>query len=821
MKFRSIKFITTALIFVLGAVSISTFSIISYINTKENLEKRYEQESELVLKHTNFTFKSHFESTESALNIFAYTLAIQETMTSPDYNNLTSVLEILQKAVPNSSVLRVALADGRFFAGPSMEMPKSYDPRQQNWYLLARAAGGKVVWTEPYLDYLTQRIIITAAKAIKTSSGGTAGVIAVDFDVATISDFIGNAGIGSSGFVMLLSKNGTVIANKENRMIGENIFGDNFQGLAGKSGETIDFKIKRVPYKLRFSTLDKTEMVLVAAINVSEIDKNLYAAQLPMLSAGVLCLLIFCIIAYIYALKGIAPLERLVFLMKRAEDGDYHVYADLKDYEEVSSISKSFNSMIRSIRRHEEELTASNRELAATQDELLQQCHEMECAHMILKENEEKIKRLAYYDSLTGLSNREKIIEALTVAIQNTDAEQQGGAVIFIDLDNFKTINDTMGHTIGDKVLVEIAGRFDNSSGYDKNVARIGGDEFIILVKGITSPEAVTDISGSLIKTLNEPVIIDSICFNLTASIGVALFPLHGTTAEEILKKADLAMYRAKANGKNCYEIFNENMQVEIIARVNMENELRRAVEKKELTLHYQPQYNIADKSLYGVEALLRWHSPKLGRVPPPEIIKTAEETGLIIDLEKWILKKACLFANEINTNSDRLLKVSVNISPVHLMQNGFLNNVQDTLATVGVNPNFMGLEITETVMMESFGANKKKLEKIKDIGMNVLLDDFGSGYSSLSYLQNLPIDYVKIDKVFIDNILNSERDGKIAATIVELAHNIGLKVIAEGVETKEQFDLLKIYNCDIIQGYYLSRPISEDDMLKLLRQCA
>ncbi|GBF34716.1 diguanylate cyclase/phosphodiesterase [Desulfocucumis palustris] len=817
MRLNSIKFIATALIFGLGMVTIFIFSYLTYINTMANLEEKYHKESALVLKHTLLSFQNQFESTEKVLNILAETGELKLINSAIDKQSLNSLLERFQKTVPNSRVMQICLKDGQVYMGPWMQIPPGYDPRKKEWYIQALQAKGAVVWSEPYLDYMTQRIIITAARQFTTPSGDIAGVLAIDFDVNTISNVISNSQIGENGFVMLLSRNGTVIANKDDYMIGERIFGADFQNLLNsKYNGELDYTIKNLQYHLKFDTIRRNGMILVTAISRAEINDNLFKAFFPVLSTGIACLFIFCVGAYFLTLKAIAPLKKLVSLMKLAQNGDYGVRSNIKAYDEINSLSNSFNSMIDSIRKRDKALKELNSELANTQEILKCNLNEMEQSQRILKASEERIKHLAYYDSLTGLSNRERLIKKLKQAIEENI--NTSGAVIYIDLDNFKKINDTMGHTVGDKVLIEVARRFNNTVDYENYTARIGGDEFIIFINGITSMDTVVEVADKLVKIFKEPLATDSKSFNLTASIGVALFPLHGSTAEEILKKADMAMYKAKEKGKNCYQVFDESMHAEIILKVNLENEMRQALKADQFTLYYQPQYNTPDKSIYGMEALLRWDSPSIDQGAPLDIIKAAEETGMIVDIEKWVMKNAFTFAREINAIADKDIKISVNISPVHIMQSDFVGNVWNSIIEAGVDPGFIGLEITETVMMESFASNKKKLEEIKKLGINIYLDDFGSGYSSLNYLQNLPIDYVKIDKIFVDNMLNSDRDGRITATIVELAHNIGLKVIAEGVEREEQYNFLNLYKCDIIQGYYMSKPVPRGEVLKLLK---
>ncbi|MFA6809176.1 MAG: EAL domain-containing protein, partial [Eubacteriales bacterium] len=652
-----------------------------------------------------------------------------------------------------------------------------------SWYNLAKEADGKTVWSETYLDYGNRNSVLTVARAVKVPSGGIIGVVAIHFDVSDLSAVISKSKIGSQGFVMLLNSDGSIMATRNDFMLGEKTFGDDFKNvIASKGSGKFDYSIHGEDYALEFGTLENN-MVLVTAVSEKEITDNLWKNYWPILASGIGCLIIFGFFTYLLALKGIKPVQKLVVLMKQAEKGNYNVCADIKEYKEINSLSNSFNSMIESIHKRDQ-----------------------------------KIKRLAYYDSLTGLSNREKLILNVESMIKIAIENDKSGALIYIDIDNFKQINDTMGHTVGDRVLVHVAGRLKNVENTKTISARIGGDEFIILVKEISSKDMVMSIANKLVEIFKKPVIVENKFFNITASIGVVLFPEQGITVEELLKKADMAMYRAKEKGKNCYQIFDDSMQREIVAIAEIENGIRFALKNDEFVLFYQPKYNVLNKKIDGMEALLRCKVPSLNQFSTLKIIKTAEKTGLIIGIDKWVLKKASTFAKKINVNTRDIIKISINISAVHIMHADFVQNVKDIIFDVGVNPAFIEIEITETVMMEAFGSNMKKLQELKKIGIDIHLDDFGSGYSSLNYLQNLPIDYVKIDKTFVDTLENSTANGKITETIVELAHNLGLKVIAEGVEKKEQMDLLAKYNCDIIQGFYLGRPMSQEDMEKLIR---
>jgi diguanylate cyclase (GGDEF)-like protein len=788
VKMNSIKLMATAMIVIVGLISIVVFGFFSYKNTKTSLEKKYFSESELVLEHSLLAFQDVFENAEQFIGQLAQEEEVRTAATTSEPFRLNVFFQLLQKALPNSSSIKLGLENGRLFIGPSVSLPPGYDPRSLNWFILAKQQEGQVVWTEPYLDYLDQKIIITAAQTVQSTVGGINGVLAVDYELSSISRSISHSNIGNDGFVMLLNHSGKVIAKKGNDWIGEQIFGGELERIV-KNGqmEQTKFSLRGNPYYLRIGKLNENGMLVITAISKKEIEENLFAAQLPIFIIGVICLTAFGIAAYFFALRGIKPLQRLVALMKSAEQGNYEIHANIYNYNEINLLANGFNNMIDSIKKRDLALHASN----------------------------QQILHLAYYDALTGLLNRRNLIETINKAISMESHSSM--ALIYIDLDNFKTINDTMGHTTGDIVLVEVARRLQAIHYSHLDVARIGGDEFIMMLYDMESRVIIDGVMYQIIEALEEPIQIGTKNYNTSASIGVALYPEHGVNMEELLQKADMAMYRSKAKGKNQYSIFDESIQMEITRKANIEYGIREALRDQAFELYYQPLYNVSEERIESVEALIRCKSPLLHGVPILDIIQIAEETGLIISIDKWVLKNAFSFATMLNVDLRAQVKVSVNVSANHIMQPDFVYNVQEALEESGTRPEWIGLEITETVMMESFDSSKKKLEELKKLNIHILLDDFGTGYSSLNYLKSLPIDYVKIDKSFIDEILHSDQDGRMIRTMVELCHNIGLKVVAEGVEHQDQMKLLRKYQCDMLQGYYFSRPVQSGEIVRML----
>lgn len=435
------------------------------------------------------------------------------------------------------------------------------------------------------------------------------------------------------------------------------------------------------------------------------------------------------------------------------------------------------------------------------------------------KDAEDVIKKMAYYDALTGLPNRALIEDKTCSELLKAKENNNKLALIYMDLDNFKTVNDTLGHLAGNEVL-KIIGTFLKSTAGDlENVARLGGDEFALLLPYDDSIEEVRDFINRSMSLFNKPLIISNKEFHLTASIGIAIYPEDGANFNSLMKNADIAMYYAKEQGKNRCEFFTKEMNSRILDKLELENSLRIAIRNSEFKVFYQPQINIETGKVDGMEALVRWFHPEKSIIPPNKFIPLAEDTGLIIPIGDIVLHAACMQNKLWQDAGYAPLRVAVNLSAKQFEQENLVEIIKKVLEDTGLEPQWLELEITESILMKDLEFSTGVLNRLRTMGIHVSLDDFGTGYSSLNYLKRLPIDTLKIDKSFVDNITIDEKDEIIAKAIIELAHKMGLNIIAEGVEYSKQFDFLKEHKCDKVQGFLFSKPIPPEDFEQLLRE--
>lgn len=426
---------------------------------------------------------------------------------------------------------------------------------------------------------------------------------------------------------------------------------------------------------------------------------------------------------------------------------------------------------------------------------------------------EEELYKMAHYDSLTGLINRKLFNEEVEKCIR----DDKKFSILFLDLDDFKKVNDIFGHEFGDKLLIHVSNLLLNEIGENNLVSRVGGDEFLILLNDIEDRQDIISLCDMLINLFKNPLIITDKHILISSSIGIVVAPDDGNNVTTLIKRADTAMYKSKDIGKNTYSFFNKGMTDEIIRRVKLEKNLKDSVLDEEFEIYFQPQLNVMNNKIIGMEALIRWDSPKLGRVSPAEFITIAEESGAIERIGNWVLRRVCEQCKTWEEMNYDFAKVSVNISVVQLQQKDFLSNVKNIIEETKIKPEYLKFEITESVVITNFSNNNAILNELMEMGIEIALDDFGTGYSSINYLRRLSINTLKIDKSFVDNIEESSIDRTILSNLMQMANEVDIDVIVEGVESKGQLEVLKEIGCTQIQGYYFSKPLPLNEIEEFL----
>lgn len=422
-------------------------------------------------------------------------------------------------------------------------------------------------------------------------------------------------------------------------------------------------------------------------------------------------------------------------------------------------------------------------------------------------------------DALTGLPNRAMFNERLTQALARAERYRKQLAVLFIDLDRFKIINDTLGHAAGDRLLTQLAAHLRSCLREGDTIGRQGGDEFVVLIEDVSDPQHTTNVAKKILETVAQPYILSGQTVHVTASIGISLYPDDGSDQQTLLKNADIAMYRAKEQGKNNLQYYSAQMNQHSLERLALETSLRGAIERKEFLVHYEPKIDMRSGQITGVEALVRWIHPELGMVAPARFIPLAEETGLIGPIGEWVLRTACIDAVSWIKQGAAPINVAVNFSARQLAREDLAQSITSVLRESGLEPRYLELEITEKAVMHNAERAVTALRQLKALGIRVAIDDFGTGYSSLGNLKRFPIDSVKIDHSFILDIPYDKDDVAITRAVIAMAHSLGLKVIAEGVETKEQSDFLRDHDCDEMQGYFFSPPIDSAALMHLISE--
>lgn len=547
------------------------------------------------------------------------------------------------------------------------------------------------------------------------------------------------------------------------------------------------------------------------------------------------------LLSYLLALIVSSRLQRMVsepiLNLARAartisQNKDYAVRVKAESNDEVGILVSAFNDMLAQIqdrdeklkkhRAHLEELVKKRTaELRTANHRLQQQAQRLEELVSVrtaeLHRLNEQLSHQVYHDSLTRLPNRSLFNDRLTQDLLNAQRRGQPLALLFLDLDRFKVINDTLGHAAGDRLLCMAAERLRRVVRKGDTVARLGGDEFTVLLSTLELPNDAEKVAKKIIRLLQKPFYCDGNELHVTTSVGIAIYPKDGTDSKTLMENADTAMYIAKQHGKNGYRFYNHSMNNASLERLEMETKLRHALEREEFVVHYQPQWNTRTGQIAGVEALVRWHQPEAGLIAPSAFVPLLEDTGLIVPLGAWVLRDACRQAKAWRKAGSSDLTVAVNCSSKQFTDQRLVRDVQNALQETGLEPNCLTLEISENVFMENREELLDAVHGFSGLGTHLAIDHFGIGYSSLSYLKRFPVDTVKIDKSFTRDIPINPNDAAIVKAIIAMAHNLNIRVVAEGVEEDSPLTFLRRHGCDYVQGYLLGAPLPGDEMGRML----
>ncbi|WP_167957856.1 bifunctional diguanylate cyclase/phosphodiesterase [Anaerosporobacter faecicola] len=646
------------------------------------------------------------------------------------------------------------------------------------------------------------------APIFQQQSNHIVGYLVLTVDVAFLEDYLSGLELGDSNYSCIIDQTGETLLSHGD--------GQAFQKKGEDFSSFFLHAIRVKPTKGTFHMgssysgaiysyyyLENMQCYFVIGQNV-----NLFHTVYSYAITIVLICIIILLITILISSRKIAqsftsPLLNLRDCMRQAADGNLTVLCNVKSKDEFGELSRSFNKMLHIIKSNYDELSFIHKKLLVKEEQL--------------RSNYEHIEFLAYHDSLTRLPNKAAFYDYLSKTLNSEPGCSQAHAIFFVDLDNFKNVNDTLGHDYGDELLIQTAKRLNYFIKGQDVLARAGGDEFLFFKTNIASQDDALDLAKMILETFKDPVNINGTFIYISMSIGISLYPLNGIQYNTLIKNADIAMYRSKDTGKNRLTLFDDSMQQEISRHSEIIEILRHAIENNEIYLVYQPQFDLNLERIIGFEALMRIRSAKLGELSPTEFIPIAEESGMINDLGQWALREACNFNRHLQNSGFPYCTVAVNISTIQLNQKGFANLVLDTIKETGLSPEYLELEITESAIASSIRDAVSILEELQRIGIRISLDDFGTGYSSLNYLTQMPINTLKIDKAFIDKINLNKKDNYVAEAIISLAHNLEVKVVAEGVEDPNQLNLLREKQCDLIQGYLYSKPLHPEELIHIL----
>ncbi len=724
-------------------------------------------------------------------------------------NPLLRVFNGFQNAFPDYYEIRIILPDGyEDMRQVNLEIEDTTDEEAGNPVFQAMHDNGASTTTQVFNnpDNNEDSLFVGKPLILRDPAVDPIGVspslrayLAITISLQDIRHTLKTRIIGRNGFLLATDLRANAYFNTGNSPSADSLAPSTLKNILAASDKQVPVHGKLNGQSVYFmGTKILPKMYLTAVL--PEADLRAGSMKLALIIAAITLLTILLTTTALYfSLEHfiIRPVQQLQKMSKHIGRGQLDIENTLNSADEIGELAAAFEQM------------AGN-----------------------LRKSDEQIRFIAYHDTLTGLPNRAMFGEYLNQVLADARRHDKEFALLFLDIDDFKRVNDTLGHQAGDVLLQEVTdrlseclrqadyvARISNAGVPDEILARLGGDEFVVLIPDISGSHAPSKLASRLLAILAEPFSVEDHEFYIGASIGITLYPTDGHDAETLTKNADIAMYHAKEQGKNDYQFYLQSMNVLAHERLALENKLRKALENEELCLFYQPQVDTTSGEIVGLEALLRWENPNEGRIPPGVFIPVAEETGLILSIGEWVINEACRQSREWQNAGLPGIQVSVNVSGQQFGKQDLARIVSTALLRNKIAPSLLEIEITESSIMESPDRAVKDLTAIKELGVGIALDDFGTGYSSFSYLHRFPIDTLKIDRSFIQTIGTTEESSELVAAIIAMAHILHLSVVAEGIETEEQLGILAERDCDIIQGFLFSTPVPADHIPALLRR--
>lgn len=673
---------------------------------------------------------------------------------------------------------------------------------------------------------LHEPVINLVLATYESGEAAVAGAVLAQYPVTMLSENLASVKLGHSGYSCILDSDGKVIAYYQavrNNSKHSPLHVDHTHVL---EHETV---LNHLGLSA-FTPIEGTDWTVRVTLPYTEFESAFF--RFLTLNTAILCGIFFLGLAFAAAIsKKISdPIIKIASSTKEIAKGDFTHKSDIQTNDEIGILATSFNEMAEELKKNHDELKRSHDELEVKVQERtaeLSQANDQLQQEIAEKQSSEKrLAYIAYYDALTNLPNRTLFEDRVEQAVAFSDRHDMKSALLFIDIDDFKRINDTLGHVVGDELLMGIADRLRmmtrkgdtvSRNNDDPMFARVGGDEFTVLLSVIKQAEDAAKVARRIIDSLTQPFVLNKQEVFITVSIGIAVFPGDGNDLFELWKNADTAMYYAKNKGKNNYQYYKKSMNDTAADRLALESELRRALEREELLLHYQPQINSLSGKIIGMEALIRWRHPERGMVSPLEFIPIAEETGLIVPISNWVLETACMQSRRWKDRGFYNIPISVNLTSHHFQRSSLISDISALLEKYDLTSSDLILEMTESAVMEDTDVTLKNFRDLTQMGFRLSIDDFGTGYSSLSYLKRFPIHAIKIDRSFVKDVNTEADDGTIANTIITMAHSLKMHVVAEGVETEDQLRFLLERGCDELQGYLFSSPLPVENVEELL----